>query len=136
MDTTRYRVPAAAYGRKDVNSIVLVDLLGTNNAVLSRHNRNHIDWEWVVYCVRSGYQNRLDDFNALITQINNAIAYALDVTGSQVFLFEQYSTQTVILQYPILVGDFTEETRLGGGGSGSINISKIGRLSLSTRRPL
>ena len=109
LDTTRYRVPTASFRRKLERSRVIVPLVG-GGFVVSRSDVAWVEFEYDIYCVRSGYQNKLDDFNAIVTMISTAETYDWS-GGTAIYYAEQYGTQSSVLEYRIKTGEFDNLTR-------------------------
>jgi len=115
IDLTRYRFPADRYSLSPQITETMNPANCGGTPILSRYNVDWLTRTFDIECIRSGYQNKLTDLAAIQTQINNAIAYTLSNSGSQIFFFEQYDDQATVLSYPILKGHCFEEKRTGGG---------------------
>ena len=128
-DATRYRNPSATWRGGTERDSVRVSMIG-GPPVLVRHQETHKTWDWIVRVVRTtGHQERLDDFAAIVTQLDLAIDFSLGVTSTPIYLWEQWGNQTAVRQYLIIRGWLDEEERIPGGA----NLHLVGHLHLDTR---
>lgn len=129
LDATRYRNPADSWRGDTAHDSIMVPMIG-GPPVLVRHQDTHKTWDWMVRCRRTtGHQERLDDFDAIGTQLQAAIDFSLGDSATPIYLWENWGNQTAVRQYLIIRGWLVEEERMAGGA----NLHLIGRLHLDTR---
>lgn len=129
LDATRYRNPAETWRGGTEHDSIMVPMIG-GPPVLVRHQDTHKPWDWTVWCIRAaGHQERLDDFAAIETQLQNAINFSLGDSATPIYLWENWGNQSSQRQYLIIRGWLVEEEREGGGA----NLRIRGHLHLDTR---
>lgn len=111
LDTTKYRTVAAQSTIRTIRERIIVKRRGADGSRLARSEVAQIEIDVMVWAIGTTFNSALTNWNAIISELALARAYALAGSGSQIQYSEQWGNESAARTYNVFDGDFDMEQR-------------------------